>query len=78
MTRAVNQLAAGQKATSGLGPASRSPVVVNAGRGLGPMILPKIPGRIVTSTLMRDAIAAQAKFIRRSGDWIFSELSPAE
>lgn len=42
------------------------------------MIVPNVQGRTVTTDLMRDAVAAQAKFIRRSADWIFSELSPAE
>lgn len=58
LTKAVNQLAAGQKAVSSLGTSSKSPVIVNAGSGPGPMIVPRISGRTITSTLMRDAIAA--------------------
>ena len=58
LTKAVNQLAAGQKAVSGVGTSAKSPVIVNAGGGPGPMIVPRISGRTITSTLMRDAIAA--------------------
>ena len=81
MTRAVNQLAAGQKATSSLGTAAKSPVIVNAGGGgLGPMIVPRISGRTITTNLMRNAIAAQAKFMKRKGSEVFSSLnlSPIE
>ena len=42
------------------------------------MIVPQIPGRTVTSTLMRDAIAAEAKFLRRNSGEIFNFLSPAQ
>lgn len=58
LTKAVNQLAAGQKAASSVGTSAKSPVIVNAGGGLGPMIVPRISGRTITSTLMRDAIAS--------------------
>lgn len=78
LTRAVNQLAAGQKNTGSLGTAARSPVVVNAGRGLGPMVLPNVKGRTVTSTLMRDAVAAQVKFARSHRKEIFDGLTPQE
>ena len=62
LTRAVNQLAAGQKATSSLGTSAKSPVIVNAGGGgLGPTILPNVKGRTITKNLMRDAVAAHAK-----------------
>ena len=62
LTKAVNQLAAGQKATSSLGTAAKSPVIVNAGGGgPGPMIVPNVQGRTVTKNLMRDAVAAHAK-----------------
>ena len=37
-------------------------MVVNAGGGgLGPMIVPRISGRTITSTLMRDAVAAMLR-----------------
>lgn len=81
LTKAVNQLAAGQKAASSLGTAAKSPVIVNAGGGgLGPMIVPNVKGRTVTTNLMRDAIAAQAKFMKRKGSEVFSSLnlSPKE
>ena len=81
LTRAVNQLAAGQKATSSLGTSAKSPVIVNAGGGgLGPMIVPNIKGRTITTNLMRNAIAAQAKFMKRKGSEVFSSLnlSPKE
>ena len=78
MTKAVNQLAAGQKAASSLGTAAKSQVIVNAGGGGGPMIVPRISGRTVTTSLMRNAIAAQAKFMKRKGSEVFSSLSPIE
>ena len=82
MTRAVNQLAAGQKATSSLGTSAKSAVIVNAasGGGGGPMIVPRISGRTITTNLMRNAIAAQAKFMKRKGSEVFSSLnlSPIE
>lgn len=78
MTKAVNQLAAGQKSTGGLGTAARSPVVVNAGRGLGPMIVPNVQGRTTTTNLMRDAVAAQTRLGRIVLPGIFDSLSPIE
>lgn len=40
-------------------------MIVNAGGGgLGPMIVPRISGRTITSTLMRDAVAAQMRLAR--------------
>ena len=56
-------------------------MIVNAGGGgLGPMIVPNVKGRTVTTNLMRDAIAAQAKFMKRKGSEVFSSLnlSPKE
>lgn len=77
LTRAVNQLAAGQKASGGLDRASRSPVIVNAGGGLnGPMFIPQMKGKTVTSTLMRDATAAAARYIRANQDDVISRMSP--
>lgn len=78
LTKAVNQLAAGQKATSSLGTSAKSTVVVNSGGGPGPMIVPRISGRTITSTLMRDAIAAQAKFIRKNSAQILNVFSQEE
>lgn len=65
LTRAVNQLAAGQKAASSLGASAKSTVVVNAGHGLGPMLIPQLKGRTITSTLMRDAVAAIFRTYKR-------------
>lgn len=44
------------------------------------MIVPNVKGRTVTTNLMRDAIAAQAKFMKRKGGDVFSSLnlSPLE
>ena len=54
-------------------------MIVNAGGGgLGPMIVPRISGRTVTSTLMRDAVAAQVKFARSYRKEIFASLDPQE
>ena len=56
-------------------------MIVNAGGGGGgPMIVPRISGRTITTNLMRDAVAAQAKFIKRKGSEVFSSLnlSPIE
>lgn len=78
LTRAVNQLAAGQKNTGSLGTAARNPVVVNAGRGLGPMILPNVKDRTTTTNLMRDAVAAQSRLGRIVLPGIFDSLSPVE
>lgn len=79
LTRAVNQLAAGQKATSSLGTSAKSTVVVSAGgSGLGPTILPNVQRRTVTSTLMRDAVAAQIKFARSHREEIFGSLTAQE
>ena len=36
-------------------------MIVNSGGGLGPMIVPRISGRTITTNLMRDAVAAHAK-----------------
>ena len=41
------------------------------------MMFPQVTGRTVTTNLMRDAIAAQAKFIRRNTENIIGYLSPA-
>lgn len=79
MTRAVNQLAAGQKATSSLGTASRSPVVVNAGRGgLGPPILPNVRVKSAPILAARDAIEAQTNLAWRYRNGIFASLTPRE
>ena len=42
-------------------------MVVNAGGGggLGPMIVPRISGRTITSTLMRDAVASIFRLHKR-------------
>ena len=42
------------------------------------MILPNVPGRTVTTNLMRDAVAAQAKLGRIVLPGIFDSLSPVE
>lgn len=67
LTKAVNQLAAGQKqAQGGVAASSARPVVVNAGgRGFGPAVIPNIKGRTITSTLMRDALATSMRVQRR-------------
>lgn len=79
MTKAVNQLAAGQRAAGGLNNAARSPIVVHASGGpSGPAFIPQLNGRTVSSTLMRDAVASQVKFIRRNVSSIVGELSPFE
>ena len=41
------------------------------------MMLPNVQGRIVTTNLMRDAVAAQAKFIRSHSAEIFNLATPA-
>ena len=78
LTRAVNQLAAGQKAASSLGTSAKSPVIVNAGGGPGPMIVPRISGRTITSTLMRDAVAYQMRLARSVSKEIFDSLTTRE
>lgn len=77
LTRAVNQLAAGQKASGGIGPAPRGPVVLKADGGLkGLMLIPQMKRRTVTKNLMRDAVASQIKFLRENSQVIFGGLSP--
>ena len=53
-------------------------MIVNAGGGggLGPMIVPNVKGRTVTTDLMRDAVAAQTKLGRIVLPGIFDSLSP--
>lgn len=76
LTRAVNQLAAGQKATSGLGTSTKSPVIVNAGHGLGPMLIPQLKGSTVTTTLMNNAAEATQRYYKRWFDAIISRYPP--
>ena len=79
LTRAVNQLAAGQKNTGSLGTAARNPVVVNAGGGgLGPTILPNVKGRTVTTNLMRDALASNARAIKKAAVEAYNLMTPLE
>lgn len=82
MTKAVNQLAAGQKATSSLGTSAKSQVIVNAasggGGGLGPMIVPRISGRTITTNLMRDALASNARAIKRATAEAYNLMTPLE
>lgn len=52
-------------------------MIVNAGGGgLGPMIVPRISGRTITSTLMRDAAVAAFRPIKRYGDALVSQYTP--
>ena len=54
-------------------------MIVNAGGGgLGPMIVPRISGRTITTNLMRDAVAAQTRLGRIVLPGIFDSLSPIE
>ena len=54
-------------------------MIVNAGGGgLGPMIVPRISGRTITTNLMRDAVAAQTRLGRIVLPGIFDSLSPEE
>lgn len=78
LTRAVNQLAAGQKAAGVAGPASQGLVILKADGGLnGTILIPQIKGRSVTTNLMRDATAASARYIRANQDEIiYNRLSP--
>lgn len=79
LTRAVNQLAAGQKTASGLGTAAKSTVVVNAGGGkgpLGPAVIGNIPGRSVAVNAAKKAVEAQTNFIKKHSAQIFSQLEP--
>ena len=79
LTRAVNQLAAGQKNTGSLGTAARNPVVVNAGGGgLGPTILPNVKGRTVTTNLIRDALASNARAIKKATAEAYNLMTPLE
>lgn len=70
LTKAVNQLAAGQKSANGAVAASSArPVVVNAGgRGFGPAVIPQLGGRTVQQSLMRDALASITRNVRRTFD----------
>lgn len=78
LTKAVNQLAAGQKASGGAVQAARGPVILKAGSGLnGPVFIPQMKGRTVTTNLMRDAAAAVARYIRANQDEIlYTRVSP--
>lgn len=76
MTKAVNQLAAGQKSTGGLGTAARSPVVVNAGGGLGPMLIPQLNGATVASTLMNKVAEATLRHYKQKFDTRLLRFTP--
>ena len=41
------------------------------------MMFPQVTGRTVTTSLMRDAVAAQARFERRNSYLSFEKLNPA-
>lgn len=73
LTRAVNQLATGRFLPGGIGPAPRGPVILNAAAGLnGPMFIPQVKGRTVTTNLMRDAVASSVRYIRANQDEILA------
>ena len=78
LTRAVNQLAAGQKNTS-LGTASRNPVVVNAGgRGLGPTMVPNARVKSAPINAARAAVEAQTNLAWIYRNAIFAQLTPRQ
>lgn len=54
-------------------------MIVNAGGGgLGPMILPNVKGRTVTTDLMRDALASNARAIKRATAEAYNLMTPLE
>ena len=51
-------------------------MIVNAGGGgLGPMIVPNVKGRTITTDLMRDAVASIFRLQSRKGDAILSRFN---
>lgn len=54
-------------------------MIVNAGGGgLGPMIVPRISGRTITTNLMRNAVAYQMRLARSVRKEIFDSLTTQE
>ena len=54
-------------------------MIVNAGGGgLGPMIVPRISGRTIATNLMRDALASNARTIKRVTAIVYNLMTPLE
>ena len=50
-------------------------MIVNAGNGLGPMLIPQLNGRTITSHLMRNAVAAAFRPQKRIMDATLAEYN---
>ena len=53
-------------------------MVVNAGNGLGPMLIPQLKGKTVTTSLLRNAAVAAFRPYKRKMDAIVAEYNRLE